>query len=79
MLRKLKTTPLKCYLGDNSLNRIIEAMKQELSTIEPKILVYCETPFSYVFNYHFRADGYPSDREATYSDGSKEVSVYTYE
>jgi len=40
---------------------------------------YPTNTYSYVFNYHFRADGYPSDREATYNDGSKEVSVYTYE
>ncbi|MEQ9415840.1 MAG: hypothetical protein RIF39_18525 [Cyclobacteriaceae bacterium] len=40
---------------------------------------YPTSTYSYVFNYHFRADGYLSDREATYNDGSKEVSVYTYE
>jgi len=38
MLRKLKTTPIKCRLGDNSLNWVIEAMNKELTPIELKSL-----------------------------------------
>lgn len=33
MLRKLKTTPIKCRLGDNSLNWVIEAMNSGINAI----------------------------------------------